>query len=68
MTTLHVLTRLLVHVAAVLDEAYQSHLLICLVALVPADPDVAVLGEELLLARLLHHFFLMGSTMSEGTI
>ena len=68
MTTLHVLTRLLVHVAVVLDEAYQSDLLLCLVTLVPTDPDVAVLGEELVAARLLHHFFLMGSTMSEGTI
>ena len=68
MTTLHVLTLLLVHVAVVLDEAYQSDIILCLVTLVPTDPDVAVLGEELFVARLLHNFFLMGSTMLEGTI
>ena len=68
MTTLRVLTLLLVHVAVVLAEAYQSDLLLCLVTLVPTNPDVAVLGEELFVSRLLHNFFLMGSTMSEGTI
>ena len=68
MTTLRVLTLLFFHVVVVLEEAYQSDLIICLVTLVPTDPDVAVLGEELFVARLLHNFCLLGSTMSEGTI
>ena len=34
--------------------------MLCLVTLVPTDPDVAVLGEELVVALLLHHFLIDG--------
>ena len=58
--TLHILTLLLVLVVVVQFEADQSDLLFCLVALGTTDPDVAVVGEKICVARLLHHFLLDG--------
>ena len=62
-TTLHIL-----HAAVVQYEADQSDPLLCLVTLVPTDPDVAVLVENRYVALLLRHFVLDGSTMSKGTL
>ncbi len=47
-------------------EADQSDPLLCLVTLVPTDPDVAVLVENRVVALLLHHFILDGFHDVEG--
>jgi hypothetical protein len=53
-------------VAAVQDEEDQSDPLLCLVTLVPTDPDVAVLVQNRCVALLLHHFIVDGFHNVEG--